>query len=162
MGTGCSRHTSTGKWINCATSTRGRCGVGSCSRLQSESVLNEKQSLDSPALWLWDKAPFQAGVRSQDALLWPTDQCCWPSGTQPWHQTSSDKKDSCLKQLLLHAWCLLQVTSMFFHITVCCRQVEWFLGFDIAALPVMKATLQTGLLRYGNLQHSQGTVSVPK
>lgn len=65
--------------------------------------------------------------------------------------TSSDKKDSWLKQMLLCAWCLLQVISVFFLITVCCRQVECFLGFDIAVLHMMEATLQMGLLRYGNL-----------
>lgn len=68
--------------------------------------------------------------------------CCWPSGLSALHQTSSDKKDSWLKQMLLRAWCLLQVTSVFFHITVCCRQVECSLGFDIAVLHMMKSTLQ--------------------
>lgn len=103
--------------------------------------------------WLWDKAPSQAEGRSQDSLLCPTDQCCWSPGISAmtsdlfWQKGQLAKADA--------SSCLVSVASklsVLSHYSVqCCRQVECFLGFDIAALHIMKATLQMGLLRYGNL-----------
>lgn len=133
MGTGCTRHTWAGKWINCTSPTGRRCGVGSCSRLWSESVLNEEQNLDlgSPAFDSETEYPSKQRKGARMPCSGPLTNLADLQASQLWYQTSSDKKDSWLKQMLLCAWCLLQVTSVFFHLTTCCTQVECFLDLTL-------------------------------
>lgn len=54
------------------------------------------------------------------------------------HHTSSDKEEGWLKQVLVYARRLVQVTSVFFHVMACRRRIKCFLGFVTAVLHVTK------------------------
>lgn len=81
--------------------------------------------------WLWDRAPFQAEDGSQDALLWPTDQSCWPSGISAlipdlfWQKGQLVKADAsvCLVSVSSNLCVLsphLHTSGVFLGIWCCC------------------------------------------
>lgn len=133
-GSNCTIHTSRGNWVNSTISMWRRCGVASCSRLCSESMLNEAQNLDSasPASG-YQTTPSWAGSRSQDALLWPTDPLGWPSNTWAltlyliWQKGQLVKADTCLCPVsgasnfsVVSRYSMLQASEMFLRIWYCC------------------------------------------